>query len=47
MIILRLLSLIFTLCGLAVVVAAVWLLLGNELTIPDDETFGPAPQATM
>lgn len=45
MIILRLLSLIFTLSGLAVLVTAVWLLMGNELTIPDSGVFGEQPEA--
>ena len=45
MIIFRLLSLIFTLCGLAVLVAAVWLLMGNKLEIPANNAFGEMPEA--
>jgi len=43
MIILRLFSLFFTLCGLAVAVAAVWLLMGNKLVVPDSDVFGDLP----
>lgn len=43
MIIFRLLSLFFTMCGLAVVVTAAWLLMGNKLEIPDSEVFGDTP----
>lgn len=43
MIILRLLSLLFTLCGLAVLVTAVWLLMGNRLEVPEGEVFGDQP----
>ncbi len=43
MIIFRLLSLFFTLCGLAVVVTAAWLLMGNRLEIPDSDVFGDKP----
>ncbi|MEO1100796.1 MAG: hypothetical protein AAFW65_03025 [Pseudomonadota bacterium] len=43
MIIFRLLSLFFTMCGLAVVITAAWLLMGNKLEIPDSEVFGESP----